>query len=92
MKDRKIVSGIAVAEGCSYLAFAITMPLKYGLDIPWPNKIVGWLHGLLFILYIIAMLYASIKFKWSWKILFLGLAASLIPFAPFFFDKRHINK
>ena len=35
---------VAVSEGYSYLAFAATMPLKYGLGILWPNKIVGATH------------------------------------------------
>jgi integral membrane protein len=91
MRNRKIVSAIAIAEGCSYLAFAITMPLKYQLDIFWPNKIVGWLHGFLFVAYLFAMFYAYFQFKWSLKVLFLGLISSLIPFAPFLFDKRYLN-
>jgi len=38
---------IAIAEGISYLLFAITMPLKYVLEITAPNFYVGAAHGLL---------------------------------------------
>ena len=32
---------LAHLEGISYLLFAITMPLKYLMDIPEPNYVVG---------------------------------------------------
>jgi integral membrane protein len=87
----KNVRRIAIAEGVSYLAFAVTMPLKYGMDILWPNKIIGMTHGLLFILYVLAMFWAWRTFKWRWETLAIGLLASLIPFAPFYFDKRYLR-
>jgi integral membrane protein len=77
---------VAILEGISYLLLGITMPLKYMLEIPEPNFIVGMAHGWLFILYI-ALCLQSIKIqKWNWKISLLILAASLIPFATFFAD------
>lgn len=77
---------IAILEGISYLMLAITMPLKYILEIPEPNFIVGMAHGWLFILYI-ALCLQNIKIqKWNFKISLLVLAASLIPFATFFAD------
>lgn len=87
---KKTIHTIAIAEAISYITFAITMPLKYGLEIYWPNKIVGWAHGALFILYIAAMFIAWRKFGWTLKQAFLALAASLIPFAPFWVDKHLI--
>ena len=42
---------LAFIEGVSFLVILfITMPLKYVLEIPLPNKIFGMLHGVLFIL------------------------------------------
>ena len=39
-KTLKVLRLVAILEGISYLLlFAITMPLKYGLDIEWPNQI-----------------------------------------------------
>ena len=84
----KYLRTIALAEGTSFIAFAVTMPLKYGYDILLPNKIVGWVHGLLFILYIVAMFIAYRKFNWSLSKLFIALAASLIPFAPFYVERK----
>ncbi|MEQ9405617.1 MAG: DUF3817 domain-containing protein [Cyclobacteriaceae bacterium] len=79
---------IAIAEGISYLLFAITMPLKYGMAITEPNFIVGAVHGLLFILYIGLCFQNIYIFKWNIKVSFLILLASLIPFATFYADAR----
>lgn len=84
----QLIRKVAIAEGISYLAFAVTMPLKYGFDIFWPNKIIGWAHGALFILYWIGMLWAWRKLRWSLGTLALALLASLIPFAPFYVDRK----
>jgi len=42
---------LAIVEGISYLLLIPTVILKYGFDMGLPNKIVGGIHGILFILY-----------------------------------------
>jgi integral membrane protein len=79
---------IAFLEGCSYLLFAITMPLKYGLGIMWPNYIIGMAHGILFILYMALLLQVSIEYKWPVKKIFLAFIASLVPFGTFYANKK----
>lgn len=49
----------ALLEGISYLLFALTMPLKYMYDIKTPNKIVGMIHGGLFIAYVLLVFVES---------------------------------
>jgi integral membrane protein len=88
----KYLKSIAIAEGISFIAFAFTMPLKYGYDILLPNKIVGWLHGLLFIVYIASMIWGARKYNWPLKNIFIALAASLIPFAPFYVERKIITE
>lgn len=78
----------AIAEGISYLLFAITMPLKYGLDITTPNKVVGMAHGVLFILYIVLCLWVAVLLRWGLKTTVLGLIASLLPFGTFYADAK----
>ncbi len=82
---------IAIAEGVSYLAFAVTMPLKYGWGIEWPNKIVGWIHAVLFFLYIIYTLWGWAKFKWSFGKAFIVGIASIFPGATFWVDKKYLQ-
>jgi integral membrane protein len=79
---------IAILEGISYLLFAVTMPLKYMLEMPGPNFYVGMAHGWLFMLYIILALIAIVKYKWNMKQTLLTLAASLIPFGTFYADAK----
>ncbi|MCV9385772.1 DUF3817 domain-containing protein [Reichenbachiella ulvae] len=79
---------LAILEGISYLLLGITMPLKYVMDIPEPNFIVGMAHGWLFILYIIFCLVCIYKYKWSFLSSALALFASLVPFGTFIADIR----
>jgi len=80
---------VAVAEGISYLLLVfIAMPLKYWADMPLAVKYTGWAHGLLFVLYAICLLVAWITYKWSFGKAALIFLASLIPFAPFFVDRK----
>lgn len=79
---------LAIFEGISYLLFALTMPLKYIFDIVMPNKIVGMIHGILFILYCLWVLKYGIKRKWSIMRILICLAASLFPFATFIVDYK----
>lgn len=80
---------IGVAEGVSYLVLLfIAMPLKYLADAPLMNKWVGWAHGLLFTLYLPAVLHAAVDRKWSIGKTTVALLASLFPFATFILEPR----
>lgn len=79
---------IAFLEGCSFLLLGFTMILKYKLDMPLPNYIVGMLHGLLFILYIFLVLQVAYIKKWKIITIFWAFVASLIPFGTFYADKK----
>ena len=84
---------IAFIEGVSFLLILfITMPLKYAFDIPNPNKIIGMAHGVLFILYILAVIQVRISYSWNSKTTFLSLLASIIPFGTFWVDKKYFAK
>lgn len=80
---------VAFIEGMSYLVLlAIAMPLKYFLDMPQAVKIVGSLHGLLFVLYVLAVIHVTFAHRWTvLKVLF-ALLAAFIPFGNFVLDSR----
>lgn len=78
----------AILEGISYLLFAVTMPLKYVLEITEPNFYVGMTHGWLFIIYVILCIQNSFIQKWNTKTTILALVASLIPFGTFYADAK----
>jgi integral membrane protein len=89
MKDR--VSNLRVIgfiEGVSFLVLLlIAMPLKYYFDLPMAVKITGWIHGVLFILYIAAVLMAIKAMGWNWFSTLVALGVSLIPIGTFLLDK-----
>lgn len=80
---------LAFVEGVSFLILLfVTMPLKYGFGMPEPNKIFGMVHGLLFVLYVLAVIQAKIEWNWSLKKTGLALLASIIPFGTFWADVK----
>lgn len=83
---------IAFVEGCSFLLIGLTMILKYRYDMPGPNYVVGMVHGLLFIIYVLLLLQVTYLYKWSFRKLSLGFLASLIPFGTFYADKKWFSK
>ncbi|MDP9960145.1 DUF3817 domain-containing protein [Chryseobacterium lathyri] len=79
----------ALIEGLSYLILLfIAMPLKYFFNIPEGVKYFGWIHGILFLVFLIALLLSAIKYRWSLKRIILYLIGSVLPFVPFILDKR----
>jgi integral membrane protein len=78
---------ISFIEGISFLVLLfIAMPLKYLAGIPLAVKIVGMTHGVLFILFVIA-LYMAMK-RYQWKFLTFQLFVySLIPFGFILIEK-----
>lgn len=80
---------IAVVEGISYLVLLfIAMPVKYLLDAPAMVTYTGWAHGVLFMLYILALIPARAAGNWGFWKTFIAFIASLIPFATFALDKN----
>ena len=56
--------------------------------MPQANMVIGMIHGLLFMLYVLAVIQAKIAWNWNWKNTFLALIASVIPFGTFWADKK----
>lgn len=80
---------ISLAEGTSFLVLLlIAMPLKYLADMPLMVKYVGWLHGLLFILYVFQLLYLASELKWKLTRVLSYFIAALLPIAPFVVEKK----
>ncbi len=80
---------IGLIEGVSFLLLlGVAMPLKYFAGLPQAVKIVGWIHGLLFITFCMLLLQARLDAKWNaWRTGTI-LVAALLPFGPFVIDNR----
>jgi integral membrane protein len=80
---------IGFAEGFSWLLLlGIAMPLKYLAGEPMPVRIVGWIHGLLFIAYLWQLFRVQSLHHWPLKKILMGLVASFVPFGTWIFDAR----
>jgi integral membrane protein len=77
-----------IAEGVSFVTLLfIAMPAKYIAGDPGLVWYVGWVHGLLFLLYILALITVKINQEWKFKKTARAFIASLIPFGTFIMDK-----
>ena len=56
---------VAFVEGVSYLVLlSVAMPLKYFAGMPSAVKTVGWVHGVLFVLYLLAVAEVAVRHRW----------------------------
>ncbi len=81
--------GLAVAEGVSFLLLlCVGVPLKHLLGIPQAVRVLGPIHGGLFILYVVAVFQAAPRLRWSVRQIALALGAGVVPAATFFLEAR----
>lgn len=79
---------IALAEGTSFLILlCIAMPMKYFMGMPLAVRVVGSIHGLLFLLYVARLAKLRAAYQWDNKFSALAFIASILPFGTFLFDK-----
>lgn len=92
MKNQRLLNQfrhIAISEGWSYvLLLGVGMPLKYGLEWPEPNYVIGMAHGFLFVLYVVWALWTGFALKWKLSTFFWAGLASLLPFGTFIADRK----
>lgn len=80
---------IALAEGVSFLVLLlIAMPLKYFANYPMAVKIVGSLHGVLFVAFILFAFVVKSEFNKNLGWVIKAFLASVIPFGTFIMDKQ----
>jgi len=84
---------IGYLEGTSFLLLLFfAMPMKYIGGNEHPVEIIGAAHGGLWVLYIGALAWCWLKFKWPFMKAFWGGVASVLPFGPFIYDRKMLAK
>jgi integral membrane protein len=79
----------ALVEAVSFLILlGVAMPLKYAWGMPLAVKVAGWIHGLLFMVFCVALVQAIRIARWPWPRSIMVFVAALLPFGPFIVDKR----
>lgn len=80
---------VGFLEGMSFLILlGIAMPLKYVWQMPAAVQVVGMLHGVLFVAYVLLVIQVKIEYSWPFKKMALALVASILPLGPFIADKK----
>jgi integral membrane protein len=75
-------------EGLSFVVLLfLAMPLKYWFGLPIAVRIVGSLHGVLFLLFLVALVRVASERSWPLGRSALAFVASLVPFGTFFLDR-----
>ncbi|MEA1848828.1 DUF3817 domain-containing protein [Chryseobacterium sp. MHB01] len=85
---------IAILEGISLLVLVfIAVPLKYAYNNPAIVKVMGPVHGSLFLLFLFNTLSVGVEQQWKFKqITWKVLLACMIPFGTFYIDRRILSK
>ena len=79
----------ALAEGVSFLTLLfVAMPMKYFMGMPEVVRVVGSIHGGLFLLYVGLLAILHTKQRWTLTFSLYAFVASIIPFGTFMLDKH----
>lgn len=82
---------IAWIEGGSLLVMLlVNMPLRAatGATLDAGTGVLGWVHGIMVLVYFQALASAARRFGWSRGQVALGVISALLPAAPFVFERR----
>ena len=80
---------VGFAEGISFLVLLlIAMPLKYLMNIPEAVKVMGWIHGALFVsfIYFAFEIMGALNKNFIWFLK--AFVAAFIPLGTFIFDRQ----
>ncbi|UUO06232.1 DUF3817 domain-containing protein [Blastopirellula sp. J2-11] len=84
--DLRIVGAL---EGLSFLLLlGVAMPMKYVAGEPLAVRVAGTLHGVLFLLYMVAVVRAARSNCWPFERIFEAIIASLYPLGTFVLDRK----
>jgi integral membrane protein len=79
---------VAFLEGLSFVILLfIAVPLKHFAGMPLAVRIAGMTHGILFLLFIVALFRAATAHDWPARRWALAFVSSLLPFGTFVFDR-----
>lgn len=93
MKDFKWLKITALFEGSSLLLLLfVALPFKYYLGMPEVVKIIGSVHGALFVIFITFLLVNLFMRKLGFITFIVGFIASFIPFGTFVYKAKCLNK
>ena len=91
--DFSLLRWSALFEGTSLiLLLAVAMPLKYYAGIPEAVKIIGPIHGVLFLAFLVLLFSHTVKGELNLVKTLAGFFASFIPFGTFVFKAKVLKE
>ena len=88
MSQIRVFRMVALAEGVSFLILlGIAMPMKYFMGMPEVVRVVGSIHGILFLVYVGLLARLHVRQRWPRRFSLHVFVASIIPFGTFLLDK-----
>jgi integral membrane protein len=80
---------VAIIEAISYLLLlGFGVPMKYMGDDPTWVTLFGRIHGGLVFVFIALLAACWVKYKWTYERVILLFVGSLLPFVPFYYDRK----
>ncbi|MFC0108649.1 DUF3817 domain-containing protein [Kibdelosporangium aridum] len=79
---------LAYVVGVGLLALVGAMIMNYGFDQPQYSRIVGPVHGFLYVIYLVLTVDLGLKARWPIVKTGLILLAGMIPFVSFVAERR----
>lgn len=84
---------LARLEGFSFLLLLfVAMPMKYYGGMDSLVRILGPIHGLLFLGYVAGILWFALDEHWSLKKHLFGYVSAVLPFGTFIFERVYFSK
>lgn len=59
--------------------------------MPEVVSVVGMIHGILFMMYLLGAYLLKEPLNWSWKILGIVVLCSILPFGPFYAERKYLK-
>ena len=88
MSPRTFYRTIATAEAITWTLLILGMILKYGVKVgDWPVSIGGFVHGLVFIAYVVTAVLIGLNQRWPKGLIVVASATSVIPYLTIAFDR-----
>ena len=80
---------IALAEAVSWLALIAATIAKRAFDVEEATAVIGPIHGVIFLVYLAAVVFLREELGWSAKRTAIAIAAAIIPLGTYLIVERH---
>ena len=88
---KKALRIVAVLEAVSFLVLLTATVVKYTADAEGGVKLMGPIHGTLFLVYVLLVALVAADERWRLKRTVLTLLCAVIPFGGFIADRKLIG-